>query len=56
MSYVMTHNADFDVESIQPVGDSVWIGDEFGPYLIEVSVNGRVSETFWLALISTLAS
>ncbi|KAG2427899.1 hypothetical protein HYH02_014501 [Chlamydomonas schloesseri] len=34
--------ADFDIESIQPIGSSVWIGDEFGPYLIEVSVSGRV--------------
>ncbi|KAG2494890.1 hypothetical protein HYH03_007128 [Edaphochlamys debaryana] len=35
--------ADFDTESIQPIGDSVWIGDEFGPFLIEVSASsGRV--------------
>ena len=26
--------ADFDPESIQPVGDHYWIGDEFGPWLI----------------------
>ena len=25
--------ADFDIESIQPIGSEVWFGDEFGPYL-----------------------
>lgn len=34
--------ADFDPESIQPVGDHFWIGDEFGPWLIEVDENGVV--------------
>jgi hypothetical protein len=34
--------ADFDLESIQPVGDGFWIGDEFGPYLIQVDRNGVV--------------
>lgn len=34
--------ADFDPESIQPVGDHFWIGDEFGPWLIEVDQNGVV--------------
>ncbi|KXZ44658.1 hypothetical protein GPECTOR_64g152 [Gonium pectorale] len=38
--------ADLDIESIQPVGDSFWIGDEFGPYLIEVGPNGRVRSFF----------
>ncbi len=36
--------ADFDVESIQPVGDSFWIGDEFGPWLFEVSADGVVQQ------------
>ncbi len=31
---------DLDIESIQFVGDSVWIGDEFGPYLVEFSRGG----------------
>ena len=34
--------ADFDPESIQPVGDHFWIGDEFGPWLIEVDADGVV--------------
>ncbi len=34
--------ADFDIESIQFVGDSVWFGDEFGPYLIRTDRNGKV--------------
>lgn len=34
--------ADFDLESIQVVGDSVWIGEEFGPYLIEAGLDGVV--------------
>ena len=33
--------ADFDIESIQPVGDSYWIGDEFGPWVIEVNATGE---------------
>lgn len=34
--------ADFDVESIQPIGDRLWIGDEFGPYLFATDMEGRV--------------
>jgi hypothetical protein len=34
--------ADFDIESIQFVGDSVWFGDEFGPYLLETDRDGKV--------------
>jgi hypothetical protein len=34
--------SDFDIESIQPVGDGFWLGDEFGPFLIQVDVEGRV--------------
>lgn len=34
--------ADFDLESIQPVADGFWIGDEFGPFLIKVDLEGRV--------------
>ncbi|WP_159349250.1 esterase-like activity of phytase family protein [Roseomonas harenae] len=34
--------SDFDIESIQPVGDGFWLGDEFGPFLIHVDAEGRV--------------
>jgi len=34
--------SDFDIESIQPVGDGFWIGDEFGPFLIHLDAEGRV--------------
>ncbi len=40
--------ADFDLESIQPVAGGFWIGDEFGPFLIQVDAEGvvqRVVET-----------
>jgi hypothetical protein len=38
--------ADLDVESFQPIGDSVWIGDEFGPYLIRIDRSGKVAAVF----------
>ena len=38
--------ADLDVESFQPIGTSIWIGDEFGPYLIEVDATGKVLSFF----------
>ena len=38
--------SDFDPESIQVVGDTVWIGDEFGPYLISATLDGRVTGVF----------
>jgi hypothetical protein len=34
--------ADLDIESMQFVGDSVWFGDEFGPYLLQTDRNGKV--------------
>ncbi len=36
--------ADFDLESIQPVGDGYWLGDEFGPWLIQVNGAGEVQK------------
>jgi hypothetical protein len=38
--------ADFDLESIQPVEDGYWIGDEFGPWLIKVDQDGVVKSVF----------
>jgi hypothetical protein len=34
--------ADLDIESIQPVGDGYWLGDEFGPWLVQVDAEGKV--------------
>ncbi|ATU92444.1 esterase-like activity of phytase family protein [Phyllobacterium zundukense] len=36
--------SDLDVESIQPVADGFWIGDEFGPYLVKVTRDGKVTD------------
>ena len=33
---------DFDLEGIQPVGDLIWFGDEFGPYIFATDLDGRV--------------
>jgi hypothetical protein len=35
--------ADLDIESMQPVGDGFWFGDEFGPYLVRTDAEGRVT-------------
>lgn len=37
---------DFDIESIQPVGDTLWFGDEFGPFLIKTDRTGKVMQVF----------
>lgn len=35
--------SDFDPESIQPIADGgFWIGEEFGPFLVQVDAQGRV--------------
>ncbi|GGF73145.1 hypothetical protein GCM10007301_36190 [Azorhizobium oxalatiphilum] len=34
--------ADFDLESVQKVGDSFWFGEEFGPFLVETDLAGKV--------------
>ncbi|PYE89354.1 esterase-like activity of phytase family protein [Phyllobacterium leguminum] len=36
--------SDFDVESIQPVDDGFWIGEEFGPFLVRVDKTGKVTD------------
>ncbi|WP_425090607.1 esterase-like activity of phytase family protein [Tropicimonas sp. S265A] len=38
--------ADFDLEGIQVVGERVYIGEEFGPYLIEATLDGVVTGVF----------
>jgi hypothetical protein len=38
--------ADFDPESFQMVGGALWIGDEFGPFLIKADMTGRVLAVF----------
>jgi hypothetical protein len=36
--------SDLDIESIQPVADGFWLGEEFGPYLIKVTMDGKVTD------------
>lgn len=38
--------SDFDTESFQFAGGSLWIGDEFGPFLIQADLNGKVLNVF----------
>jgi hypothetical protein len=38
--------ADFDIESIQFVGEHVWFGDELGPYLVKTDRKGKVLAVF----------
>jgi hypothetical protein len=42
--------ADFDPESIQLFNGELWIGEEFGPYILRVALDGRV-----LAVYPTMA-
>lgn len=42
--------ADFDTEGFQWIGDTLWIGDEFGPYVIKADKSGKV-----LAVFETMA-
>jgi hypothetical protein len=34
--------SDFDLEGFQFAGDALWLGDEFGPYLIKADRSGKV--------------
>ena len=38
--------ADFDIESIQFMGNDVWFGDELGPYLVKADRQGKVLAVF----------
>lgn len=38
--------ADFDVESIQPVADGFWLGEEFGPYILKFDAAGKLTDVF----------
>ncbi|MBP0630630.1 esterase-like activity of phytase family protein [Cupriavidus sp. AcVe19-1a] len=38
--------SDFDTESFQFAGGAIWIGDEFGPFLIKADMNGKVLAVF----------
>lgn len=42
--------ADFDVESIQPVADGFWIGEEFGPYILKFDLEGRLTDVIATAV------
>lgn len=37
---------DFDVESIQPAADGFWLGEEFGPYLLHFTTDGKLTDVF----------
>src|SRR5699024_2251073 len=38
--------SDFDLESMQVIGDSLWFGEEFGPYLIKANKKGHIEAIF----------
>ncbi|MHC5224744.1 esterase-like activity of phytase family protein [Ignatzschineria sp. LJL83] len=38
--------ADFDPESFQFAGGYLWVGDEFGPYLLQVTMDGEIVNVF----------
>ena len=42
--------SDFDIEGFQIIGDHLWIGEEFGPYVLKTDKSGKV-----LAVFETLA-
>lgn len=42
--------SDFDPESIQYLNDDIWIGDEFGPYIIRTTTGGRVLAVYQTTL------
>jgi hypothetical protein len=38
--------ADFDTEGFQIIGDTFWIGDEFGPYILKADKAGKILAVF----------
>ena len=38
--------SDLDTESFQFAGGAIWIGDEFGPFLVKADLNGKVLAVF----------
>jgi len=38
--------SDFDLESIQPIGDALWFGEELGPFLVKTDKAGKVLAVF----------
>ena len=38
--------ADFDIEGFQWIGETLWIGDEFGPYVIKADKTGKILGVF----------
>lgn len=38
--------SDLDTESFQFAGGALWIGDEFGPFLVKADLNGKVQAVF----------
>jgi hypothetical protein len=38
--------ADFDIEGFQMIDGKIWIGDEFGPYVIRTDMTGKVEALF----------
>ncbi len=38
--------SDFDTEGFQIIGNTIWIGDEFGPYVLKTDLSGKVLGMF----------
>ncbi len=38
--------SDFDLESFQIIGNHIWMGEEFGPYLIKADKQGKIQAVF----------
>src|ERR1700682_2266624 len=48
--------SDFDIESIQPIGEALWFGDEFGPFMIKTDKSGKVLGVFEPKLDDTICA